>query len=92
MKMEALAWTIQSDFENYQCNYHQGGLPIKCDGGSECWAIPLTLKYKRFLFLTTLEYNVCRNETPEVQKLKNQIPFEGITYNKSKTQWYTSLW
>ena len=27
VKMEALhvAWTIQSDFENYQCNYHQGG-------------------------------------------------------------------
>ena len=44
----------------------QGGLPIKSDGGSECWALPLTLKYKKILFLTTLEYNFCKTEAPEV--------------------------
>ena len=44
-----------------------GGLPIKSDGGSECWALPLTLKYKKtILFLTTLEYNFCKIEAPEV--------------------------
>ena len=44
-----------------------GGLPIKSDGGSECWALPLTLKYKKkFLFLTTLEYIFCKTEAPEV--------------------------
>ena len=38
-------------------NIPGGGLPIKSDGGSECWVLPLTLKYKKkFLFLTTLEY------------------------------------
>ena len=43
------------------------GLPIKSDGGSECWALPLTLKYKKkFLFLTTLEYIFCKTEAPEV--------------------------
>ena len=48
-------------------SFAQGGLPIKSDGGSECWALPLTLKYKKkFLFLTTLEYIFCQTEAPEV--------------------------
>ena len=44
----------------------QGGLSIKSDGGSECWALRLTLKYKKILFLTTLEYNFCKAEAPEI--------------------------
>ena len=44
----------------------QGGLPIKSSGGSECWALPLTTKYKKISFLITLEYNLCKTEAPEI--------------------------
>ena len=30
--------------------------------GSECWVLPLTLKQKKILLLTTLEYNFCKTE------------------------------
>ena len=43
------------------------GLPIKSDGGSECWALPLTLKYKKNNpNFDNPEYNLCKTEAPEV--------------------------
>ena len=62
---------VCSDARSYKSSSNKekslGGLPIKSDGGSECWALPLTLKYKKkFLFLTTLEYIFCKTEAPEV--------------------------
>ena len=51
------------------CNKVMGG------GGSECWTLPLTLKYKKNpIQFTTIEYNFCKPEAPEAKKLKDEIP------------------
>ena len=41
------------------------GLSIKSDGGSKCWALHLTQNIKNPI-LTTMEYNFCKTEAPEL--------------------------
>ena len=66
-------YSVRSKFSLYKSP--GGGLPIKRDGGSECWALSLTLKYKKKdPIFDTLEYNFFQNWGPWSIKVKNQIP------------------